>query len=165
MSVYHRVPAATFASRRVSHPSAPQYHRPSPVQKSQTVEANVSARHPNVSIPRLREAIHSLDSKMASLMIQRHELEAHLEQAVRLQSPIHRLPNELLRAIFVIGVLRIEDENPVMVPTLMLVWSVVCPTAFCSDSLSDSVQSLLGGGRSRYSSVMGQNFCQSARFT
>lgn len=133
MSVYHRVPASTFAPRRVSHSSAPQYHRASPVLKPQAVEANVSARQPNVTIPRLREAIHSLDSKMASLMSQRHELEAHLEQAVRLQSPIHRLPNELLRAIFVIGVLRIGDENPVMVPTLMLVWSVVCPLIFSLD--------------------------------
>lgn len=59
-------------------------------------------------------------------MSQRHELETHLEQAVRLQSPIHRLPNELLASIFVLGVLGIRDENPVMVPTLMLVWSVVC---------------------------------------
>lgn len=59
---------------------------------------------------------------MASLMIQRHELESHLERAVRLQSPVLRLPSELLASIFVISVLGVGDDNPVMVPTLMLVW-------------------------------------------
>ncbi|KAF9077709.1 hypothetical protein BDP27DRAFT_1311542 [Rhodocollybia butyracea] len=121
MSVYHRVPAAAFAPRRAT----PQYHHTVPIQKLPSVEGTVpcaSARcHPSVSIPRLREAINSLDSKMASLMSQRHELESHLEQAVRLQSPVHRLPNELLSSIFVIGVLGMGDEDPVMVPALMLV--------------------------------------------
>jgi hypothetical protein len=59
---------------------------------------------------------------MASLMSRRHELESHLEQAVRLQSPVLRLPSELLSSIFVMGILGIGDENPVMVSTLMLVW-------------------------------------------
>ncbi|KAG6840987.1 hypothetical protein C0991_002877 [Blastosporella zonata] len=58
---------------------------------------------------------------MATLMSQRHELEAHLEQAVRLQSPVLRLPSELLSSIFVMGVMGIGDEDPVMVSTLMLV--------------------------------------------
>ncbi|KAK0479123.1 hypothetical protein IW261DRAFT_1419872 [Armillaria novae-zelandiae] len=40
-------------------------------------------------------------------------------EAVRLQSPIHRLPSELLASIFIIGVLGI-DENPVLVSTLSL---------------------------------------------
>jgi hypothetical protein len=79
---------------------------------------------PSISISHLREAIKSLDLKMAFLMRQRHELESHLEQAVRLQSPVLRLPSELLSSIFVMGVLGIEDENPVMVSTLMLVWFV-----------------------------------------
>ncbi|KAJ3937107.1 MAG: hypothetical protein NXY57DRAFT_772932 [Lentinula lateritia] len=123
MSVYHRVPPSSFAPRRAtSHPPVHQYHHPAYTQKLPSVEGNASPRcHPSASIPRLREAINSLDSKMASLMSQRHELETHLEQAVRLQSPIHRLPNELLASIFVLGVLGIRDENPVMVPTLMLV--------------------------------------------
>ncbi|KAJ3895472.1 hypothetical protein GG344DRAFT_38833 [Lentinula edodes] len=123
MSVYHRVPPSSFAPRRAtSHPPVHQYHHPAYIQKLPSVEGNASPRcHPSASIPRLREAINSLDSKMASLMSQRHELETHLEQAVRLQSPIHRLPNELLASIFVLGVLGIRDENPVMVPTLMLV--------------------------------------------
>lgn len=61
-------------------------------------------------------------------MSQRHELESHLEQAVRLQSPVLRLPSELLSSIFVMGVMGIGDEDSVMVSTLMLVcryWSDV----------------------------------------
>jgi hypothetical protein len=69
---------------------------------------------------------------MASLMSQRRDLESRLEQAVRLQSPVLRLPSELLSSIFIIGVLGdLEDgesEHPdegdvtVMLPALMLVW-------------------------------------------
>ena len=59
---------------------------------------------------------------MATLMSKRHELESHLERAVRIQSPVLRLPSELLSSIFVIGVLGIGDEDPVMISTLMLVW-------------------------------------------
>jgi hypothetical protein len=74
---------------------------------------------------------------MASLMSQRHELESHLEQAVRLQSPVLRLPSELLSSIFVMGVLGIGDENPVMVSTLMLVW---CASPFqTGDVVTDIV--------------------------
>ncbi|KAF4590295.1 hypothetical protein EYR38_009593 [Pleurotus pulmonarius] len=80
-----------------------------------------SPRSANASIPRLREAILTLDSKMAQLMNQRHELESHLERAVRLQSPVLRLPSELLSSIFIKGVLGMGDENPIMVSTLMLV--------------------------------------------
>jgi len=65
----------------------------------------------NLLIPRLREAIHSLDSKMASLMSQRRDLESRLEQAVRLQSPVLRLPSELLSSIFIIGVLGDAEED------------------------------------------------------
>jgi len=65
---------------------------------------------------------------MASLMSQREELESHLAQAVRLQSPIQRLPCEILASIFVTGVFEADDEDPLMVSTLMLVcryWSDV----------------------------------------
>ncbi len=78
--------------------------------------------HSSYSIPRLREAINSLDSKMAYLMSQRRQLECNLERAVRSQSPVLRLPSELLSCIFIIGVFGMGDENPVMVATLMLVW-------------------------------------------
>ncbi|KAG6837184.1 hypothetical protein H0H93_013411 [Arthromyces matolae] len=87
-------------------------------------EARISRSAPTISIPLLREAIGALDTKMATLMSQRHELETHLEQAVRLQSPVLRLPSELLSSIFVMGVFEIGDEDPVMVSTLMLVWCV-----------------------------------------
>ena len=62
---------------------------------------------------------------MSALVKERTDLETKLEQAVRLQSPVLRLPSELLSRIFSIGVLEMgdgTDENPIMVPTLMLVW-------------------------------------------
>ncbi|KAJ3716900.1 hypothetical protein F5878DRAFT_344373 [Lentinula raphanica] len=129
MALYRSVPPSSFnrhgdaPNRAASLPSVHQYYRPSHAQKVSSTKGSNSATscHPSTSIPRLREAINSLDSKMALLMNQRHELEAHLEQAVRLQSPIHRLPNEILASIFVIGVMDVRNENPVMVPTLMLV--------------------------------------------
>ncbi|KAF8631402.1 hypothetical protein AX15_002410 [Amanita polypyramis BW_CC] len=77
------------------------------------------------SVSDLRDALHSIDSQMALLVRQRHELEAWLERAVRLQSPVHRLPGELLSSIFSTAVLY-AGENPVMISTLMLVcrhWS------------------------------------------
>ncbi|KAI0061401.1 hypothetical protein BV25DRAFT_1805627 [Artomyces pyxidatus] len=82
----------------------------------------------DASIPDLREALSSLESKMATLMSERERLESRLEQAVRLQAPVQRLPNELLAAIFAIGVLEMEEEDPLMLSNLMLVckyWSEV----------------------------------------
>lgn len=76
---------------------------------------------PSLSIPHLREALSSLDSKMASLLSEREVLECKLEQAVRLQSPVQRLPNELLASIFVIGVLGTEEEDTLVLSTIMLV--------------------------------------------
>lgn len=76
---------------------------------------------PGVSIPHLREALDSLDTQMASLLNQRHELESHLEQVVRSQSPIYRIPEELLSSIFVAGVCNMGEEDPLLVATLMLV--------------------------------------------
>ncbi|KAK2465355.1 hypothetical protein APHAL10511_002709 [Amanita phalloides] len=79
------------------------------------------------SISDLRDALHSIDFQMALLAKQRHELETRLERAVRSQSPVHRLPGELLSSIFVAAVLG-AGENPVMISTLMLVcrhWSDV----------------------------------------
>jgi len=58
---------------------------------------------------------------MASLMNQRQELESHLEQCVRSQSPIYRIPEELLSSIFVMGVCNMEEEDSLLVATLMLV--------------------------------------------
>ena len=75
---------------------------------------------PTNSIPHLREALSSLDSQMATLMSEKRKLESHLEQAVRLQSPVLRLPRELLGSIFITGVLLDEDDR-LLVSTLMLV--------------------------------------------
>ncbi|TFK28047.1 hypothetical protein FA15DRAFT_678688 [Coprinopsis marcescibilis] len=69
----------------------------------------------------LREAIASIDAKIAALVSQKRELEAKLEGEVRLQSPVLRVPSELLSSIFIMGVLGMGEEDPVMVPTLMLV--------------------------------------------
>lgn len=73
------------------------------------------------SIPHLREAISSLESKMASLITERERLESRLERAVRLRSPIQRLPSELLASIFAIGALEMEEEDPLILANLMLV--------------------------------------------
>lgn len=73
------------------------------------------------SIPHLREALNSLDTQMASLLSQRQELESNLEQAVRSQSPIYRLPSELLSSIFVTGVCQSGDQDSLLVSSLMLV--------------------------------------------
>lgn len=119
-----RIPASAFTSRRV-HPvkhctvSPPLPERTHAFAGPGHAAARAST---SVSIPHLREAIHSLDSKMARLMSQRRELESNLEQAVRSQSPVLRLPSELLSSIFVIGVFGMGEDNPVMVGTLMLVW-------------------------------------------
>ena len=73
------------------------------------------------SIPHLREALNSLESQMASLMSERRMLESRLEQAVRQQSPVQRLPRELLGSIFEIGVHHLDEEDAVLLSTLMLV--------------------------------------------
>lgn len=94
----------------------------------------------DVTISHLREALGSLDIEVASLLSRRQELESHLEQAVRSQSPIFRLPEELLSLIFVTGVCGVGDEDPLLVSSLMLVcrywrdiavdtpelWSTIC---------------------------------------
>ncbi|KAG8214589.1 hypothetical protein J3R82DRAFT_9658 [Butyriboletus roseoflavus] len=74
-----------------------------------------------VSISHLREALNSLDTQMASLLNQRQELESHLEQAVRSQSPIYRVPEEILSSIFVTGVCQSGDQDSLLVSNLMLV--------------------------------------------
>lgn len=84
--------------------------------------ARSRARRPqNLSIPHLREAIHTLESKMASLLNERDLLESRLEQAVRMQSPIQRLPDELLSALFEIAVLDGEEEDPITLASLAIV--------------------------------------------
>jgi hypothetical protein len=76
---------------------------------------------PEASITDLREALSTLETKMASLMSERERLERSLEQAVRLQAPIQRLPSELLASIFTIGVLGAEEEDTLMLSNIVLV--------------------------------------------
>ncbi|TRM64126.1 hypothetical protein BD626DRAFT_547837 [Schizophyllum amplum] len=66
---------------------------------------------PPLAIARLRAAIDTVDAQMAGLMHERSSLETSLERAVRLQSPVNRLPSELLAA----------DDDPAMLSALMLV--------------------------------------------
>ncbi|KAJ3542575.1 hypothetical protein NMY22_g3458 [Coprinellus aureogranulatus] len=70
----------------------------------------------------LRDAISSIELQVAQLLSQKRELEMRLEQEVRVESPVDRLPGELLSSIFVrsVGVGQ-EEENPVMLATIMLV--------------------------------------------
>lgn len=125
-----RIPASAFTSPRRRKPSLKNYGHIPPVVLKPTRISNVDdvyvPRPPTfMSISFLREAISTIDVKMTALVKERAELETKLETAVRLQSPVLRLPSELLSSIFSIGVLGMGDNDPVMVPTLMLVWCVV----------------------------------------
>jgi hypothetical protein len=65
-------------------------------------------------------------------MNERERLEKSLEQAVRLQAPIQRLPSELLASIFTIGVLGADEEDTLMLSNVMLVcryWADVAMNA------------------------------------
>lgn len=58
---------------------------------------------------------------MATLAFERRMLEKKLERAVRLQSPIQRLPGELLGYIFLVGALQQDSQDTILLSTLMLV--------------------------------------------
>lgn len=128
MSTYPaRIPASVFTNPNCKTPSFKTYTPPLPRSSKSRINSTVDdvyvPRSPTfMSIAYLREAITAIDTKMSALAKERTDLEMKLEQAVRLQSPVLRLPSELLSSIFRIGVLEMGDENPVMVPMLMLVW-------------------------------------------
>lgn len=109
--------------RRAQDPAPPQPPPPPPnlARASGSWMSSPRRSAANLSIPHLREAIHSLESKMASLLTERDLLESRLEQAVRMQSPVQRLPNDLLASIFSIAVLDGEDEDSITLSNLMLV--------------------------------------------
>ena len=120
-----RIPASVFANPRRRRPS---FKNCAPIH---TLKSWTNTNADDLYVPRtpafmsiayLRETIASIDSKMSALVKERADLEVKLETAVMLQSPILRLPTEILSNIFTIGVLGIADDNPIMVPTLMLVW-------------------------------------------
>ncbi|CAA7262987.1 unnamed protein product [Cyclocybe aegerita] len=146
-----RIPASVFTNprrRRPSLKSCSPLPPPKPRSCNSPDEIYVPRPPTFMSIAFLRDAIATIDSKMTALVKERAELEMKLETAVRLQSPILRLPSELLSNIFTIGVLGMEDDNPVMVPTLMLVcryWAEVAlntPVLWAKISVSphDSLQ-------------------------
>ncbi|KDR82765.1 hypothetical protein GALMADRAFT_847101 [Galerina marginata CBS 339.88] len=118
-----RIPASVFTNPRRRKPSLKNYASLPPLKtRSSNADDVYIPRSPAfMSIAYLREALSTIDIKMAALIKERGELETKLETAVRLQSPVLRLPSELLSSIFTIGVLEMGDEDPIMVPTLMLV--------------------------------------------
>ncbi|KAF6757446.1 hypothetical protein DFP72DRAFT_808942 [Ephemerocybe angulata] len=82
------------------------------------------ARSKSSTISSLRDAISSLEAQMSQLLAQKRELQSRLDQEVRVQMPVHRLPSELLSSIFIMGVMSVgqdEEENTVMLGTIMLV--------------------------------------------
>lgn len=117
---YPTVPPSAIVTRTASF-SRSQDVVPPPIDNSSQTLLRSRRMASNLSIPHLREALHSLESKMASLLSERELLESRLEQAVRLQSPIQRLPDELLSVIFEIGVLDRNEEDSIMLSSLMLV--------------------------------------------
>ena len=122
-----RIPASAFTNPRRRKPSLKNYSPIPPLKPPRSAYSNADdlyiPRPPTfMSIAYLRDAISNIEVKMTALAKERTELETKLETAVRLQSPILRLPSELLSSIFTIGVLGMGEENPIMVPTLMLVW-------------------------------------------
>ncbi|KAH9932683.1 uncharacterized protein BXZ73DRAFT_89869 [Epithele typhae] len=111
-----RAPTTMSWTSEVSEP--PPYSRPPPPPAVWSSPRRSTA---NLSIPHLREAIHSLESKMAKLLDERDLLESRLEQAVRMQSPVQRVPHDLLASIFSIAVVDGDDEDSITLSNLMLV--------------------------------------------
>ncbi|KAG6377086.1 hypothetical protein JVT61DRAFT_1137 [Boletus reticuloceps] len=112
----HFVSKPIFVSPLSGSIESPSLPRSGPPDSGLAMSCNSQA-----SISHLRDALSSLDTQMASLLSQRQELELHLEQAVHSQSPIYRLPEELLSSIFVIGVCQSGDQDSLLVSSLMLV--------------------------------------------
>ncbi|EJD50902.1 hypothetical protein AURDEDRAFT_112024 [Auricularia subglabra TFB-10046 SS5] len=83
--------------------------------------------HPGVanvdldSIPHLRQALSTLDLRMRTLADQRSQVETRLASVVALQSPIRKLPREILAVVFAAGVRELDDEDPLFLPRLTLV--------------------------------------------
>ncbi|KAI0031056.1 hypothetical protein K488DRAFT_52904 [Vararia minispora EC-137] len=80
------------------------------------------------SVSQLRDALSTLDSKVAALLNERARLEASLEQAVRLQAPIRRLPSELLASIITMSVSGPDRDEPPVLSNVMLVchrWAAI----------------------------------------
>lgn len=101
---------------------APQRHLDTRRHHAQAISTSSSGQGSSAhQIDHLRNALSNLESRMALLLSERDLLESRLETAVRLQSPVRRLPSELLASIFVIGVMNMEEDDSFMLSTLMLV--------------------------------------------
>lgn len=123
--VYPALPVpVTYAAD--THPISPRrtHDIPSTMPQVQTLRSPISGRsrrtQPSMSIPHLREALDSLEDRMATLLNERERLETRLEHAVRMQSPVQRLPSELLASIFVNGVFDQGEEDAVLLANIML---------------------------------------------
>ncbi|KAI0087822.1 hypothetical protein BDY19DRAFT_892259 [Irpex rosettiformis] len=110
--------------------SAYPYHyevqpEPQPLHSARRPQPQVSSSSSSgasaAQIDHLRNALSNLESRMALLLSEKDLLESRLETAVRLQSPVRRLPSELLASIFVMGVMNMEEDDTLMLSTLMLV--------------------------------------------
>lgn len=104
-------------------------------------------------IPSLRSALHAIESKIKELQGQRDIIVKRLSAAVAVQSPIHRLPDELLAKCFSVGVrdnvapfcpFPSESEDPLYISRILLVcrkWNrLACstPTLWSTIIISDS---------------------------
>lgn len=116
---YQPTPSPTLRQtyEHTYHSSRPRTPPMAPPVQSQARRNDTNA----VDIDHLREAISSLETRMASLLNERDRLESRLESAVRLQSPVHRLPSELLASIFITCIMTMEEEDTLMLSTIMLV--------------------------------------------
>lgn len=115
-------PAPSAPSPAPLIPPTPEpIHVFSPIPNPPSVHPWAPGTNTGESVDHLRDAISDLETRMAMLLSERDLLEHRLESAVRLQSPVHRLPSELLASIFIACVLTIEEEDSLMLTTLMLV--------------------------------------------
>ncbi|KAH7099521.1 hypothetical protein BKA62DRAFT_621347 [Auriculariales sp. MPI-PUGE-AT-0066] len=87
------------------------------------------------TIPHMREALWDIESRMRSLADQKYKLESRLAAAVALQTPIRRLPREVLASIFTVGVDRLDGEDPLFLTRVTLVCRDWRDTALASPEL------------------------------
>jgi hypothetical protein len=119
-ATWYRVPTAYDRPR--THPDTLLARPHPPATRAHRLPPRPARVPPTPSIPHLRDALFAIDSKVAALLRERARLSLSLEQAVRLQAPISRLPSELLVHILTLGVLEPDDnDDPLVLSNLMLV--------------------------------------------
>ncbi|GJE98493.1 F-box protein [Phanerochaete sordida] len=115
------VPTASSSTEPFIPLTPEPIHVFSPIPNPPSVHPWLARAGSGESVDHLRDALSDLETRMAMLLSERDVLEHRLESAVRLQSPVHRLPSELLASIFIACVLTMEEEDSLMLTTLMLV--------------------------------------------